>query len=198
MNRVIKCLQYYILIGTPFSIGFMAWLTFKMKGEANEIEYIHDWLQSVLLCNFLAWVISLLLLTLIMVISPSAREQTLRGIAGIKDRDEREQIVTGKAARFSYVATLSLIAFFIVLSMLQVSYEKTDPTKTPDGSAHMLRVGLRLNFLDPAAPEKGSSGNIILKSSDIPISKTGILFLILIWQIGSFSLNARREMHLEE
>ncbi|MFK7872173.1 MAG: hypothetical protein AB8C84_03235, partial [Oligoflexales bacterium] len=48
-----------------------------------------------------------------MVISTSFRDMTFKKFVGVKDRDERESIISGDAAKLSMVSTSALIVLLI-------------------------------------------------------------------------------------
>jgi hypothetical protein len=60
--------------------------------------------------------------------STAAQETTLRRIANIRDRDEREEFLTGQAARVSYLSTLAAGIFLLFLSAFRFSATSTKVT----------------------------------------------------------------------
>jgi hypothetical protein len=184
----------YLILMAPGAVTFMFWLKANYA-PSDEVHDLHGGLGVVLLFCFLTWVLALFIFAIMLVVSKSIREQTLRRIANVKERDEREQIVTGKAARTTYISTLSFLILLLVLSIFQVNVVKLD-SANPDGKKHTLNVGLKFNLMDSGKEEKNLKGETILQSNDIPLSKTGIVLAIFAWQIIAFSLCARRELQV--
>ncbi|HVK62712.1 MAG TPA: hypothetical protein VM432_14230, partial [Bdellovibrionales bacterium] len=55
-----------------------------------------------------------------------------------------------------------------------------------------LAIGLGFSLLDKPRTEV-SQDKVIFESQDIPLSKTGIILIVLLWQLAAFSIAARRE-----
>jgi hypothetical protein len=196
MNKLYRYLQTYLILAIPFVAACMIWSNYRQDGS-DQIQLIHGFLWELLSWNLMFWFVCLLVFVVLLVTVPRARNQTLRRIANLKDRDEREQIVTGRAARASYISTLSMLILFLFLSIVQVEVEKLSPQHALNGKTGIMKIGLKFNMLDSPRVEHSPDGKVLFESKDIPLSKTGIVLFIFVWQLASFGLSARRELAVE-
>jgi hypothetical protein len=125
---------------------------------------------------------------------PSVREKTLRRLANIQDRDEREEYITGKAARASYIAGLSLMLLFLFFSLINFNVnnlQQPNPTKP----AHSFGIGFHYSFFSKPEIKKSSPSEIhtVFESSDYSLSNTTLVLILLGWQLLVFNLAARKE-----
>jgi hypothetical protein len=128
-----------------------------------------------------------------LVIFPEFRERTLRRLANLQERDEREEYITGKAARASYVATLSLTLLFLFFSMTSFHYarlEQTDPSKPK----HSVSVSFGYSFFtNSEADQKMAQGvQPIFDSPKYALSGSTLMLMLLGWQLLIFNLSARK------
>ena len=111
LNRFDKYSFYYLIGLSPLIFGFMIWAvaTDFMSQSTSGIGWdLFGWV-------FIAWVLIMLYLVTKMVFSKSVREVLMTKLAGIKERDERESVVAGNAAKFSFLSTLALLLFLFSL-----------------------------------------------------------------------------------
>src|SRR5262245_19232233 len=109
MNKTMRILQNYLIYALPLVITCMIWSTFNQKSKSN--FFLVRGLWEILSWNLMAWFAILIVFLALLVIFPAVRERTLKRLANLKERDEREQYITGKASRSAYIATLSLLIF---------------------------------------------------------------------------------------
>ena len=112
----------------------------------------------------------------------------------MKERDEREEYVTGKAAKSAYISMLSLIILFLFLSMFSLQIFRLPPEQAINGKTGTLSIGMNFNLLNEPKIETPSTNKILFETKELPLSKTGILLVLLAWQIASFHLRARKEI----
>ena len=114
MNKIIRYIQNYLICALPFVIGCMVWETIQPDiqfGKSSSI--IAKVLWELLSWNLMLWFAFLVLFLISLVAISSVREKTLRRLANLHERDEREQYITGKAARAAYISTLSFLILFL-------------------------------------------------------------------------------------
>ena len=125
---------------------------------------------------------------------PEAREKTLKRLANLKERDEREQYITGKASRTAYISTLSLLVFFLFFSIFSLNIHRLPESEAINGKTGTVAIGLQFNLLDePRVETNQATGQVLFESKDIPLSKTAILLILILWQLAAFNITARRE-----
>lgn len=110
MIKFIRCVQNYLLYALPFVLICMAWGTVQTESEIlRDATFLIKASWEVLSWNLMLWFAVLIMFLFLLVLIPSAREKTLIRLANLKVRDEREQFITGKAARSAYISSLSLL-----------------------------------------------------------------------------------------
>jgi hypothetical protein len=189
MNRYLKIIQSYLIYSLPAVLIIMAWGSLQDQDEVHSTFLRGVW--SLLGWNIMIWFTALIVYLVSLVLVPSLRERTLTRLANIRERDEREEFITGRAARTSYISTMSLLIFCLFLSVFTVNIRRTvvDGTITKHG---VVSLGLNFSLLDKSVQKIEEPGSVF-ESSDIPVSKPALLLLLLVWQILSFSIPARRQ-----
>jgi len=138
------------------------------------------------------WFLSLFVFMILLVFRKETQESTIKYLAGIKERDEREEAIMGMAARRSFIATTGLLIFLLFLSCVTVSIARL-PDEAIDGRKNSLSLGFQFKATDYRSSTSGD-GNVMYDHRDLPLSKTGVILLVLIWQVSAFRIKARREL----
>lgn len=195
MTKFYRALQNYLLYALPLVIIAMIWSRYVENGQASqEPSFLIKVLWEILAWNLMIWFAGLFLFFILLVLYPSARDQVLKRVANIKERDEREQFITGKASRTAFISTLSILSLLLFLSIFQVEVRRLPEDQIVDGKTKALSIGMKFELFDDPKSEWALEGTSLFESKDIPLSKTGIILMALIWLIASFNLSARREM----
>lgn len=194
MTKVIRIVQTYLFYSLPFILICMAWGSIKPERDIlTDATFFTKVAWEVLSWNLMLWFIVLIVFLLLLVLIPEAREKTLKRLANLKERDEREQYITGKASRSAYISTLSLLIFLLFISIFSLNISKIPDHEIKDGKSKTLSIGLGFSLLDESKVKMDSTGNILFETKDIPLSKSAILLILIGWQLVSFNLSARRE-----
>ena len=135
----------------------------------------------------------LIVFLVLLVAVPRAREKTLKRLANLKDRDEREHYITGKASRAAYLATLSLTILLLFFSIFSLEIYRKPEAEAFGGKRGTVSISLHLNLLDNSHDPLTHQGEVLFESRDFPLSKSAIILLLLGWQLLTFNLAARRE-----
>lgn len=194
MNKVIRFIQSYLVIGLPFVVVCAAWETVHPSISTGLFDsFLEKTLWQVLSINLMIWFITVITFLIILVIVPAIREKTLRRLANLKERDEREEYITGKASRATYISTLSIMIFFLFFSMFSVSVTKLPEDQAVAGHRTTVSIGMGFSLLTKSNEEKVSQGKVLFDSKNISLSSTSILLVIIMWQLLSFNLVARKQ-----
>jgi hypothetical protein len=198
MNKITRYIQNYLLYGFIFVVALLIWSAwigyFSPHSNIADSGVIIRILQNLLSFNIMLWFVMLFLYMFFLVALPSFRDKALRRLANLQERDEREEYITGKSARASYVATLSLLLFFLVFSLININLSKlhqTDPKKPK----HTLGIGFHYSFFNNSEIKKISNEQIttIFDSSEYLPSSATLILMLLGWQLLVFNFAARRE-----
>lgn len=195
MNKAIRLIQNYLLYALPFILICMVWGTVvpTTDREATGFQRI---LWEIFSWNLMAWFAVLIIFLVMLIASSQVREKTLKRLANIKERDEREQQITGVAARSAYISTIGLLIFLLFFSLFNFNVRKYPDGTAPQGKSGLATITMHFNLTDSAKKEAQPDGTIF-ESKDIPLSKSAIILLVLIWQLVAFNLTARRQAHAE-
>lgn len=192
MHKLFRYIQNYLIYGFLPVVGLIIWSIFLNRNIAESnllVRIIHE----VLSYNTMIWFVTFILFMVSIVIIPGIRETVLRRLANLQERDEREEYITGKAARSSYIATLSLTLFLLFFSLFNFSYSKLAQS-SPDKPGHSVGVGFGYRvFVETAADKQTVEGvTPIFNSTSYAFSGSTLLLILLGWQLLSFNLSARK------
>jgi hypothetical protein len=194
-------MQNYLLYGFVFVIALLiwgAWLAyFSPLGLITDNNIVIRILHELLSYNLIFWFANLVLYMVFLVVIPSVREKTLSRLANLQERDEREEYITGKAARASYIATLSLTLFFLFFSLINIYLSKLNQTN-PEKPGHSVGIGIHYSFFSKSkvietSNESNEQVAIIFDTNQFSLSSSTIILMFLGWQLLIFNLAARRE-----
>ncbi|MBI4249684.1 MAG: hypothetical protein HY611_09290 [Elusimicrobia bacterium] len=147
-----------------------------------------------------AWILSLAYVFLALLFYRRFRETLLARLAGFKEGDERERLVTADAARATFLLMLALQIVLLVMSLTAIRL-----VRNPDGHG-MLSVGMRLSseqfdiysLPEGQPPAPGPLGSVEIGGPLLPPNMSILLLLLLLVQIGAFKLvSSRRYEGLE-
>ncbi len=193
MNKVNKWLQNYLVFSFPFVLVCMAWGSIQSDREILlSGSFLAKAAWEVLSWNLMIWFLCLVVFLILMVFIPSTREMVTRRIANIKERDEREIYITGQASKKAFTSTLSILIFLFFISIFTFNVSKIPPEEIVNNRKKSLSIGLNFKLTDDPKIEKDPNGQVLVESKDIPISKSAILLLLIVWQISMFGFSARK------
>lgn len=195
MTKILRIIQNYLLFSLPFVIACMIWSSIGTESEIlNHGSWITKALWETLSWNLMFWFTVLILFLIALVTIPQARDKTLKRLANLNERDEREQLITGKAARTAYISTLSLMILFLFFSVFTLNIWRVPLNQAVNGKRGFVSIGLHFNFLEHPSPEKISENEVVFQSNDFPLSKSGLVLTLLVWQLLAFNWTARKEL----
>jgi len=151
---------------------------------------------------FLAlWIALAVCLSVRLILSCSFREKVLTKLTFMKERDEREVALTGKASRATFLMSIAVLVFLFFLSCFQVSFFRVPPEKAIEGKTGRVTLGFQLNLLEKAKEREAAfpaQRTNIFSYTGLPISGTGIIILLIAWQIGLYNYTIRRQARPRE
>lgn len=146
---------------------------------------------------FAVWMTFSIYLSFRLIVSGPFRDQVITKITFMRERDEREAIMTGKATKAAFLTSLAFLILLFCLSCFQVSIYRVPPEKAVDGKTGIISLGLGFDFLDhskQARPEDKIQRKDIFFYRGLPVSSAVIILLLIIWQIISYNYSMRRMM----
>lgn len=163
----------------------------SLKGCGNLADALH----SLSGLGLGLWMMLTIYLAIRLLISETFREKILTKITFMKERDEREVLLTGKATKATFLITLALLFFLLCLSCFQVSIYRLPPEKAINGKTGVLTLGTNIVLSQRQAmsvsSQEGSQQNIFSYRL-FPITTTGVILLLIIWHIFWYNFFIRR------
>lgn len=167
------------------------------------------------MAQFAIWTLVSLLFSISMFFSKNNREIFLKKLSGIKERDEREVQIAGKALRANYLSTMTILLFLLFISLFHMEFsvksaDNVEPDKPPNSlslrigyhfldSNETLSIGFEYHFLDSDAIITQSEGyDDFFKFHGIPVSTSGLILILLIWQIVSYRYISKRSLKMPD
>lgn len=196
MNRADSVLTKVFLYGLPliaifgvFSYSYHTGIIDHSAGAAQFFNKIAGLLYAI-------WMTLSIFLSIRLMASGPFRDQVLSRLTFIRERDEREVMLTGKATKTTFLTTLAILMFLFCLSCFQVSIYRVPPEMAVDGKTGFVTLGLTCNLLENSR-QAGAHKEEFLKQdiftySGLPISSTAIILGLFIWQICSYNITMRR------
>ncbi len=196
MKKTIRLIQSYLIFALPFVVAVSLWSSYG--SPASDASLLLRGLWEVASWNLILWFAVLILFLVFLVVYRPAREQTLRRIANLKERDEREEYLTGQAAKSSYVSTLSCLILLLFLSIFSVKLTRVPENMAINGNRRTLMIKVDSELLDRPRTEANAAYETLVDIRGIPLSKAGLLLIVLLWQLLSFNLSMRKMIEAEE
>jgi len=144
---------------------------------------------------FATWMTLSIYLSVRLMFSGPFREQVIARITFMRERDEREAILTGKATKATFLTSLAILIFLFCLSCFQVSIYRVPPDKAVDGKTGFVSLGLGFSLLPQDKqdrPEDTIPKENIFSYRGLPVSSQTIILMLIIWQIISYNYSMRR------
>ncbi|NUM88232.1 MAG: hypothetical protein HUU37_03420 [Bdellovibrionales bacterium] len=191
MNRVHKIAITYFLWALPVIAPLVLP---SVAPTLTETFLDHPLVGGVFGTAFGLWMLSALYVTVAMVISPGFREGFLHRLLRVKERDEREAMITASAAKQTFFSSIAVTILLLILTMFQVDVRPLKPEEMrPGGGTRMLSLGLKFSPWKAqeaqSEPLKDARDTF---SYDFPVTSSGVLLILLVWQVGVFTWSCRK------
>lgn len=206
--RVNKWVGRYLLLASPLVLAVIVWGTFATGLEGGPpprfASTVIQGAWDLLGVHLLAWLATLLYFFVMLVVSPALRDAVLTRLAGIRERDEREELIVGQAARASWLSTLALLVFLLLVSGLQVQVRELPMEQQQPGARREVSIGyvIQLRVVSnrrgaavsrPAAESSVQApAGVLFSYSGVPLTSSALLLILLCWHVLSFHLFSRR------
>ena len=202
MKRLDFVLLKIFLYGLP---GVIVLAVFSSSRSAENITRAAPYVR--LLYNssglvFGLWIALVVYLSVRLMLSWSFREKVLTKLTFMKERDEREVALIGKASKATLLMSIAVLVFLFFLSCFQVSFFRVPPEKAIQGKTGMVTLGFRLNLLEGSKERETGTAHMqktnIFSYTGLPISSTAVILLLIAWQIALYNYTIRRQAKRRE
>jgi len=197
MKKMDSILLKIFLYGLPL-IVLLAIFSYSYNAEtsvsaANYVTMIYNFAGIM----FATWMLLSIYLGIRLIFSETFREKVLTKLTFIKERDEREVMLTGKAAKKTMLTTLAILILLFCLSCFQVSVYSIPPEQAIDGKTKVISLDIKFNIL-ASSPNNSSQEilpkQIILDYSGLPVSCSAVILGLIMWQIIAYNYSMRHLM----
>ncbi|SDF19498.1 hypothetical protein [Sporomusa acidovorans] len=198
MRKFDEFLLKVFLFELPVLMFYFIFLfIFDLQKAAQTNVYAKVWYDFGGCAVFGSWMLISLYLSVRLMLSAEFREKILSKITFLKERDEREFILTGQAAKTTMLTTLAVLIFLFCLSCFQVSVYRVPPEQAIDGKDKVLSLGFQLDLSNsPQSHSSQSDANTedIVSYTALPISSSSVILGLIGWQILSYNYLMHRAM----
>ncbi len=136
--------------------------------------------DSVIVILIGLWGVSVAYVASRFIVNGSFRERALRKISGIRERDEREELLVGRASK-AYV----LFNFAVLLILLFASTFHYRVTREGTNSLYTVTIG-HFDFSQPAQISASQEAGREIREYTNPVSNTALILFLLCLQIFIF------------
>ena len=194
MKKLNNLIPKYIVFSFPLVAALLVWEVFQNQSEVwsyNNIFLRIVW--EFLSWHLMLWFLILIYFIFLLVISPGTRYTFLTRLAGIRERDERENYIIGKASRFTFFATLAFLIFLLFFTTVSIDLKKLPAEKAVNGKQNQLSINASFKLFEnrPAGNEPGP-GEKMYSTESFSFSKQFVLLLVIIWHLGTFKYYSRK------
>jgi len=192
MKRLDRILLKVFLLGLPVLAGVALFnYAFDTGLAAGRLKMVYNAGGFL----FAAWMLLSVYLSLRLIVSGTLRDRVLARLTFMRERDEREALLTGKATKSTLLTSLAILIFLFCLSCFQVSFFKLPPEKALNGKTRGFSLGLAFS-LSRDFETKRADATLrqydVFSYSGLPVSSSAIILFLIAWQIASYNYTIRR------
>jgi hypothetical protein len=192
MKRLDRVLLKVFLLGLPVLAGVALFnYAFDTGLAAGRLKMVYNAGGFL----FAAWMLLSVYLSLRLIVSGTLRDRVLARLTFMRERDEREALLTGKATKSTLLTSLAILIFLFCLSCFQVSFFKLPPEKALNGKTRGFSLGLAFS-LSRDFETKRADATLrqydVFSYSGLPVSSSAIILFLIAWQIASYNYTIRR------
>ncbi len=187
-----------IVIGFVFYTFPLTLIGFLIMGlcENGIIRYIDG--LDLTVVPAVIWTLITFFLTIAMFFSKGLRNDVLSKLSGMKERDEREVQIVGRALKSTYLSTMTILLFLLIISLFNIHIEKRSVEKDDPGKLNNS-ISVAFDIID--------HNNLITKKegydeyfelNDLPVSSSTLIIFLILWQIFSYRYVTRKALKFSE
>lgn len=191
-----KSVINFVFYASPLALICFLLLGLTETRITANLESLHLWACL----PILLWTPVTFFLTISMFFSKSLRNEVLARLSGIKERDEREVQIVGNALKSTYLTTMTLLLFFLFVSLFYIHVGKK-PSIGAGVNEAPIEVCLKLEYhlIDANTIITQKNGfDKYFEVNDLPISSSTLILMLLLWQIFSYRHVSRRSLKMFE
>lgn len=193
MKRLDSLLLKVFLYGLPLVVALAVFSYSRdpeiMNRTAGSVKLIYNFAGLV----FAFYMILSIYLCVRLMISGSFRDKVLTRLTFIRERDEREVVLSGKATKTAFLTSLAILIFLFCLSCFKVSVYRVPPEQAVGGKTGFVSLGFGFSLLEgskPANPIRIEKD--LFTYAGLPVSSTTVILILILWQVAVYNYSIRR------
>lgn len=197
MKKLDAALLKVFLYGLPLFVLFALFAYGYSEGVVDREGGFMTFLNNLAGLVITAWMTLALYLSVRLMVSGTFRDQVIARITFMRERDERESLLTGKATKAAFLTSLALLILLFCLSCFQVSVYRVPANKAVDGKTGRISLGIGFSLLESDKQERPADAtrkDYIFDYRGLPVSSETVILLLILWQIASYNYSMRRLM----
>ena len=115
-RKIVIGYVFYTFLLTLMAFVILPKLQTKSTAEVMDL-ILSNPIYTVAVVQIFIWSLTSCFLSFFMFFSKNTREILVKKLSGIKERDEREVQIVGKAFRASYLGTMTILLFVLFISL---------------------------------------------------------------------------------
>jgi hypothetical protein len=193
MKRCDAILLKVFLFGLPLVAAAAAFTYCHSIGVFSSGQRVLEFVSGLAGLVFALWMALALYLSVRLMISEHFRDRVLSKLTFVRERDEREAMLTGQATRNTFMTTLAILIFLFCISCFQISIYRVDPEMAVNGKTGNITLGLGFSLLSSTRnrPPDDAIENIFIYSG-LPLSGSALILFMILWQVGYYNYSMRR------
>jgi hypothetical protein len=195
MKKLDVTLLKVFLCGLPAVLALAVFPYLLSGGAGAHATGYARLLNSLTGLAFAVWMTLCVYLTVRLMVSGLFRDKVIARLTFMRERDEREAILTGRATRTTFLTSLALLMLLFFLSCFQVSFYRVPPERAVDGRTGVVSLGFGFSLLNHSRqdkPEDAIQKRDIFSYTGLPVSSTAVILILIAWQIVSYNYSMRR------
>lgn len=195
MKKLDFMLLKIFLYGLPLFILLAVFAYCYGNGTVDHGIGCSRFLNNVAGFVIVAWMALTFYLSLRLMVSGQLRNRVIAKITFMRERDEREALLTGKATKATFLTSLAILIFLFWLTCFQISIYRVPPDQAIDGKTGRVSLGIGFSLLESAKQEQPTDTtqkNYLFDYRGLPLSSPTIILLMILWQIGYYNYSMRR------
>jgi hypothetical protein len=193
MKKCDAILLKVFLYGLPLLVAAAVFSYCHASGVFSGGPPVLEFINGIAGLVFGLWMALALYLSIRLMLSDAFRDRVLTRLTFVRERDEREALLTGRATRTTFMTSLAILIFLFCLSCFQVSVYRVEPEMAVNGNTGYISLGLGFSLLSP--PHNGLPENAIediFTYSGLPLSGSALILFLILWQVGCYNYSMRR------
>lgn len=190
MNKINMWMSRIFLYLSPVTILICLSENWGFLSEMLKTEFLNIVIGSVLSL----WVLSGVWFFVLIVMSSQSRELLLARLANVEVRDEREEQIVGQASKKTFLFMLAILLVLFAASTIRYGQGIHNPIDKKSQSLTIGNWGLLDSHTEVISQFDGTRTEKIRVSEALPLSKTGLLLILIIIQLVAYQITSKSSL----